>query len=133
MKISSDGALGSRGAALFEDYSDKPGHKGLLLMSDKQLEHHMSRWMDAGFQVNTHAIGDLANAKVLDYYEQLIGKYGSGDLRHRIEHAQILRVEDIPRFKAAGIIASIQPTHATSDKNMAGDRLGAAHRRAHPT
>jgi predicted amidohydrolase YtcJ len=123
-KISSDGALGSRGAALFEDYSDKPGHKGLLLMSDKQLEHHMSRWMDAGFQVNTHAIGDLANAKVLNYYELLIPKYNSDDLRHRIEHSQILRVEDIPRFNAASIIASIQPTHATSDKNMAGDRLG---------
>ena len=124
VKISSDGALGSRGAALFEDYSDKPGHKGLLLLSDEQLDHHISRAMAAGYQVNTHAIGDLANAKVLDYYERLIGKYNSGALRHRIEHSQILRVQDIPRFEASGIIASIQPTHATSDKNMAGDRLG---------
>jgi len=124
VKISIDGALGSRGAALFEDYSDEPGNKGLLLMSDEQLEHHIGRAMQAGYQVNTHAIGDLANAKVLDFYEHLIGKNNSAKLRHRIEHSQILRVEDIPRFKAAGVIASIQPTHATSDKNMAGDRLG---------
>lgn len=124
VKISSDGALGSRGAALFEDYSDRAGHRGLLLLTDEQLEHHIGRAMAAGFQVNTHAIGDLANARVLDYYQRLIGKYKSGELRHRIEHSQILRVEDIPRFEALGVIASIQPTHATSDKNMAGDRLG---------
>lgn len=124
VKISSDGALGSRGAALFEDYSDMPGHKGLLLLSDEQLEHHIGRAMAAGYQVNTHAIGDLANAKILDKYEYFIGKYKAGALRHRIEHSQILRLQDIPRFEAAGIIASIQPTHATSDKNMAGDRLG---------
>ena len=124
VKVSSDGALGSRGAALFEDYSDKPGHKGLLLLSDAQLELHIGRAMAAGYQVNTHAIGDLANAKVLDYYEALIKKHNSGGLRHRIEHSQVLRVADIPRFEAAGVIASIQPTHATSDKNMAGDRLG---------
>ena len=124
VKISIDGALGSRGAALFMDYSDQPGSKGLLLMSDEQLQHHIGRAMAAGYQVNTHAIGDLANAKVLDYYERLIGQYKSEAQRHRIEHSQILRVEDIPRFKSAGVIASIQPTHATSDKNMAGDRLG---------
>ncbi len=124
VKISSDGALGSRGAALFDDYSDMPGHKGLLLLSDEQLEHHIGRAMAAGYQVNTHAIGDLANTKALDNYEHFIQKYKAGALRHRIEHSQVLRVEDIPRFNAAGIIASIQPTHATSDKNMAGDRLG---------
>jgi len=124
VKISSDGALGSRGAALFEDYSDRPGHRGLLLLSDDQLQHHIGRAMAAGYQVNTHAIGDLANAKVLDYYQALIKKTDSQNLRHRIEHSQILRLADIPRFAAGGIIASIQPTHATSDKNMAGDRLG---------
>lgn len=124
VKLQIDGALGSRGAALFSDYSDSPGHTGLLLLDDEQFEHHVSRAMKAGYQVNTHAIGDLANARVLDYYERLIQTYNSGDLRHRIEHSQILRVADVPRFKAAGIIASIQPTHATSDKNMAGDRLG---------
>jgi predicted amidohydrolase YtcJ len=124
VKLQIDGALGSRGAALFSDYSDSPGHRGLLLLNDKQSQHHISRAMKAGYQVNTHAIGDLANTRVLDYYERLIEKYKVDDLRHRIEHSQILRVEDVPRFKAGGIIASIQPTHATSDKNMAGDRLG---------
>ena len=124
VKLQIDGALGSRGAALFSDYSDSPGHTGLLLLNDKQFQHHVSRAMKAGYQVNSHAIGDLANTKVLDYYERLIRKYKSGDLRHRIEHSQILRVADVPRFKAASVIASIQPTHATSDKNMAGDRLG---------
>jgi predicted amidohydrolase YtcJ len=124
VKISADGALGSRGAALFADYSDEPGHTGLLLVTDEQLDHHARRAMIAGYQVNTHAIGDLANARVLDYYERLIKQYDNAYLRHRIEHSQILRPQDIPRFAELGVIASIQPTHATSDKNMAGDRLG---------
>ncbi|MFT6275128.1 MAG: putative amidohydrolase YtcJ [Halioglobus sp.] len=124
VKISADGALGSRGAALFEDYSDEAGNKGLLLLKDEQLSLHINRAMAAGYQVNTHAIGDLANAKVLDYYEQFIAKHDSRHLRHRIEHSQILRLQDIPRFESLGVVASIQPTHATSDKNMAGDRLG---------
>lgn len=124
VKISADGALGSRGAALFEDYSDRPGQRGLLLVDDEQLKHHVARSMTAGFQVNIHAIGDRANARVLDYFEAMIGKYGSRALRHRNEHAQVLRLQDIPRFAELGVIASIQPTHATSDKNMAGDRLG---------
>ncbi|MFT5710400.1 MAG: putative amidohydrolase YtcJ [Halioglobus sp.] len=124
VKLQIDGALGSRGAALFSDYRDSPGHKGLLLLNDEQMERHIGRAMKAGYQVNTHAIGDLANTKVLNFYERLIAKFKSAGLRHRIEHSQILRVADIPRFKANGIIASIEPTHATSDKNMAGDRLG---------
>ena len=124
VKISADGALGSRGAALFDDYSDDPGHKGLLLLSDEDLGHHMDRAMAAGFQVNTHAIGDLANDRVLSQYERLNSDDDSRALRHRVEHAQILRPADIKRFAAAGVVASIQPTHATSDKNMAGDRLG---------
>jgi predicted amidohydrolase YtcJ len=124
VKISADGALGSRGAALFEDYSDQPGQKGLLLVNDEQLDTHMSRAMAAGYQVNIHAIGDLANARVLDYYEQMIKRYNNGNLRHRNEHSQIIRPQDINRFAEIGVIASIQPTHATSDKNMAGDRLG---------
>jgi len=124
VKISADGALGSRGAALFEDYSDAPGQKGLLLLTDAQLEHHMSRAMKAGYQVNTHAIGDLTNDRVLDYYERLIKQYDAGGQRHRIEHAQVLRPADISRMAEIDIIASIQPTHATSDMNMAGNRLG---------
>jgi len=124
VKISADGALGSRGAALFEDYSDKPGHKGLLLLTDEELKHHMSRAVAAGYQVNTHAIGDLANDRVLANYEMLNEQETSRALRHRVEHAQILRPKDVSRFVAADVVASIQPTHATSDKNMAGDRLG---------
>jgi len=124
VKISADGALGSRGAALFEDYSDEPGQKGLLLVNDEQLDQHMGRSMAAGYQVNIHAIGDKANARVLDYFELMIKKHDNRHLRHRNEHSQIVRPVDIPRFAEIGVVASIQPTHATSDKNMAGDRLG---------
>lgn len=124
VKISADGALGSRGAALHADYSDAAGQKGLLLHDPAQLSHHMQRSMTAGYQVNVHAIGDRANTLVLDAFEQLISQHESGALRHRIEHAQVLQLTDLKRFHELGIIASIQPTHATSDKNMAPDRLG---------
>ncbi|MBM7071879.1 amidohydrolase family protein [Shewanella sp. 202IG2-18] len=125
IKILSDGALGSRGAALIEDYSDKHGHKGLLLYRDSELKKIIKQAMSSGFQVNTHAIGDKANQLVLDHYENLISKTNSKALRHRIEHAQVLQLSDIPRFNQLGVIASMQATHATSDKNMAEDRLGA--------
>ena len=124
VKIYADGALGSRGAALFSDYHDAPGQRGLLLTGDEELDRHISSAMATGFQVNTHAIGDRANARLLDYYERMIKKYRNRDLRHRNEHSQIIRPQDIPRFAAIGVVASVQPTHATSDKNMAGDRLG---------
>jgi len=80
--------------------------------------------MNSNFQVNTHAIGDNANLKVLDNYERLINETGSRLRRHRIEHAQILRYEDIKRFSELGILPSMQAIHATSDKNMAQNRLG---------
>ncbi len=124
VKISSDGALGSRGAALIHDYSDKKGHKGLLLYSNQELARLIEQVMSAGFQVNTHAIGDNANKLVLDNYQKFIAKTGTQSLRHRIEHAQVLQLEDIPRFAELNVIASMQATHATSDKNMAEDRLG---------
>ena len=124
VKISADGALGSRGAALIEDYSDMPHHKGLLLHSNEELTALMKQSMQAGFQVNTHAIGDNANKIVIDNYEQLISETKTKALRHRVEHAQILQLSDIPRFHKLGIIASMQATHATSDKNMAEDRVG---------
>ncbi len=126
VKISADGALGSRGAALFEDYSDMPGQRGLLLVNDEQLDRYMDRSMAAGYQVNVHAIGDKANARVLDFLEQMIARHDNRHLRHRNEHSQIVRLEDISRFAEIGVVASIQPTHATSDKNMAGDRVGEA-------
>jgi len=124
VKISSDGALGSRGAALEEDYADEPGHRGLLLLEERVLAETMRRAARAGFQVNTHAIGDRANRLVLDVLEQMRTEDGDAGLRHRVEHAQILAPADLERFAALGVIASVQPTHATSDKNMAGDRLG---------
>ncbi len=126
VKISADGALGSRGAALFQDYSDMPGQRGLLLVNDEALDRYMDRSMAAGFQVNVHAIGDKANARVLDFMEIMISKHKTRHLRHRNEHSQIVRLQDIPRFAEIGVMASVQPTHATSDKNMAGDRLGEA-------
>ncbi|WP_068546909.1 amidohydrolase [Thalassotalea crassostreae] len=124
VKISVDGALGSRGAALVEDYSDLPHHKGLLLYSPEQLTSVMKTAMEFGFQVNTHAIGDNANKQALDNYQTLIEQTNSKHLRHRIEHAQVLLPADIVRFKQMNIIASMQATHATSDKNMAEDRIG---------
>ncbi|PKI17892.1 amidohydrolase [Colwellia sp. 12G3] len=126
VKIQADGALGSRGASLISDYSDHSGHKGLLLHDNKTLKHYIDFAMDAGFQVNTHAIGDNANKLILDLYQQAIQKSDTKKLRHRIEHAQVLRLEDIPRFSSLNIIASMQATHATSDKNMAVSRLGTA-------
>ncbi|MFT5483408.1 MAG: putative amidohydrolase YtcJ [Halieaceae bacterium] len=124
VKISADGALGSRGAALATDYSDQPGHRGLFLLNDLELERQMTRAMAKGFQVNVHAIGDSANTRVLDLFEQLLSGQSGSSLRHRVEHAQILDPSDINRFASIGVIASIQPTHATSDKNMARTRLG---------
>ena len=124
VKIVGDGALGSRGAALIEDYSDDSDNRGLLRYNDERLEYLMRVAMNGGFQVNTHAIGDNANMKVLDNYERLISETDSRNLRHRIEHAQILRYEDILRFAQLGVIPSMQATHATSDKNMAQDRIG---------
>ena len=124
VKISADGALGSRGAALIKDYSDQHGNKGLLLYSPEKLDILIKTVLNAGFQVNTHAIGDKANKIILDLYEKHITDSAKKALRNRIEHAQILRLEDIPRFAKLGVIASMQATHATSDKNMAQDRLG---------
>jgi predicted amidohydrolase YtcJ len=124
VKIQADGALGSRGAAMIDDYSDHSGHKGLLLHDNKSLNDYINSAMVAGFQVNTHAIGDNANKIVLDLYQTAIKANNSKALRHRVEHAQILRLKDIPRFNELGIIASMQATHATSDKNMAVNRIG---------
>ena len=124
VKIQADGALGSRGASLIDGYSDHAGHKGLLLHDKESLNLYMKTAMNAGFQVNTHAIGDNANKVVLDSYQVLIKTTNSRALRHRIEHAQILQLSDIPRFVELNVIASMQATHATSDKNMAVDRIG---------
>lgn len=124
VKISADGALGSRGAALHEDYSDKHGQKGLLLHTIPNLNKHVKEAMESGFQVNTHAIGDKANTLVLDAYAKWHKEKDKVALRHRVEHAQIIRPDELQRFADLDVIASMQPTHATSDKNMAESRLG---------
>ncbi len=123
VKIYADGALGSRGAALIDEYSDEAGNSGLLFADGQELGDAIAKSNDAGFQANVHAIGDLANRVVLDGFERVQNAQPSA-LRNRIEHAQIVALEDIPRFAELGIIASMQPVHATSDMNMAEDRLG---------
>ncbi|USX13855.1 amidohydrolase [Oxalobacteraceae bacterium OTU3CAMAD1] len=124
VKLYSDGALGSRGAALMSPYSDMPSTKGLLFYPNDEMLSKMNKAMRAGYQVNIHAIGDAGNRQILDAYAQLIPQYKNAQLRHRIEHAQVVALEDIPRFKPLGVIPSMQPTHATSDQNMAEHRVG---------
>lgn len=124
VKLYSDGALGSRGAALIEPYSDEPTSHGLLFHSFAEMDAMVKKAMTAGYQVNIHAIGDAGNRQILDIYAKEIAATHSGAQRHRIEHAQVVKLEDIPRFKSIGIIPSMQPTHATSDKNMAEQRIG---------
>jgi len=124
VKLYSDGALGSRGAALLAPYTDMPSTKGLLFYPNAEMLAKMNKAMKAGYQVNIHAIGDAGNRQILDAYAQLIPKYNNAALRHRIEHSQVVAVEDIPRFKSLGVIPSMQPTHATSDQNMAEQRVG---------
>ena len=124
VKISIDGALGSRGAALNEPYSDDPGNDGLLFYETEALSAKIEKASLQGFQVNIHAIGDRANKVVLDAHELVQDEHGPLGLRHRIEHAQVVSPDDFPRFAELDLIASIQPTHATSDMNMAEDRVG---------
>ncbi|WP_414646138.1 amidohydrolase [Burkholderia sp. LMU1-1-1.1] len=124
VKLYADGALGSRGAALMSPYSDMPSTKGLLFHPNDEMLAKMNKAMKAGYQVNIHAIGDAGNRQILDAYAQLIPKYNNAQLRHRIEHAQVVALDDIPRFKKLGVIPSMQPTHATSDQNMAEHRVG---------
>ena len=125
VKVYTDGALGSRGAAMLAPYSDRPDHSGLLLTTKTQLSYLFEQVISAGFQVAIHAIGDKGNRIALDEIEEAYSKVGGTELRHRIEHAQVVALEDIPRFKALNVIPSMQPTHATSDMNMAEDRIGA--------
>ena len=124
VKLFADGALGSRGAALLAPYADAPTERGLLFMSDAEMARRISTALKAGYQVNVHAIGDAANHQVLGAFETAYQSVGGRELRNRIEHAQVLALADIPRFKKLDLIASMQPTHATSDMNMAEDRIG---------
>ena len=126
VKLYADGALGSRGAALVEPYADDPGNRGLTLTSHQELARISRDALQTGFQVCTHAIGDRANAIVLDVYEEALNNNSNKnlDLRFRVEHAQVLSPADIPRFAALGVLPSMQPTHCTSDMYWAEERLG---------
>ena len=123
VKLYADGALGSRGAALSAPYSDEPGSRGLEVTPSARLADVIRRAAKAGFQPCVHAIGDAAVTRMLDIYEQVLG--AGSTLRPRIEHAQIVRPEDVPRFAKLGVIAAVQPTHCTSDMPWAPRRLGA--------
>ena len=129
IKLYADGALGSRGAALLEPYSDDLGNSGLIILKKERALPIFKSALRNGIQVNTHAIGDKANKVVLDWYEEAfasvpLGEWAVSEPRWRIEHSQILDVTDIPRFKALGVIPSMQPSHAIGDLHFAVDRLG---------
>lgn len=125
IKLYTDGALGSRGAALLEPYHDRPDTKGLLVTQPADLRRLYRSAAQHDFQINVHSIGDRGVKLALDEFEHMFSSFPRHtELRNRIEHAQVARLEDIPRFKSLNIIPSMQPTHATSDKNMAHDRLG---------
>ncbi|MCW5983224.1 MAG: amidohydrolase [Bryobacteraceae bacterium] len=124
IKLMGDGALGSRGAALFAPYADDPGNKGLLILSADEIERVARDARRRGFQVNTHAIGDRANRAVLEAYAAALG--GENDARFRVEHAQVITPEDFDLFLKYSVIASMQATHATSDMRWAEQRLGPA-------
>ncbi|MDX1364973.1 MAG: amidohydrolase [Arenibacter latericius] len=120
-KVFGDGALGSRGAAMREPYSDQPGHYGAMVTSVATIEDIARQISESDYQMNTHAIGDSANIAVFRAYKNVLE--GKPDRRWKIEHAQIISPEDFDYF-SDGIIPSVQPTHATSDMYWAGDRLG---------
>ena len=123
IKIYADGALGSRGAWLKRPYADKPDTSGLSFLTDEELRAKVDEAAKIGIQPAIHAIGDAANAQAIAAYEWLNQRY-PGDRRWRIEHVQVVDPADIPRIGKAGIIASMQPVHQTSDRTMAEARLG---------
>ena len=123
-KISGDGSLGARSAWMLDDYSDRPGHKGNGKWTDEQLYTVLYEARKAGFQTWVHCIGDAANRQCLDVYERLLKELPDPDARLRIEHAQILSPEDLPRFKQLGVIPTHQTVFLRTDKKVADDRLG---------
>ena len=125
VKLYADGALGSRGAAMLEDYSDDHGNRGLMVMSPAQLATAVAKAKRCGVQAATHAIGDRGNRETLDLYAKALAADAAGDHRWRIEHAQVLAPQDLPRLAGLHVIASMQPTHATSDMPWAQERVGA--------
>jgi predicted amidohydrolase YtcJ len=126
IKLYADGALGSRGAALLDPYADDSKNTGLLVSPPAFIQEVATKALKAGFQVNTHAIGDRGNRVALDAIEAALAAVPATDHRFRVEHAQILSYADIPRFAKLGVIPSMQASHQTSDMYWAGTRLGVA-------
>ena len=129
IKLYSDGALGSRGAALLEPYDDDPKNEGLVMLTHDTVMPILTEALREGIQINTHAIGDRANRLVLNWYEEAMNDIPAAERktaepRWRIEHSQIIHVNDIPRFAALGVIPSMQPSHAIGDLHFAEDRIG---------
>ena len=122
LKLYADGALGSRGAALWQPYTDDPGNTGLMLTTREEIEKVARDAVAHGFQVCTHAIGDRANRTVLDAYAAALG--GLNDKRFRIEHAQVISLPDLQKFKDFAILPAMQATHATSDMRWIDQRIG---------
>ena len=126
IKLFMDGAMGSRGALLFEEYQDDPGNKGLQLIDQELLTRATEAALRSGWQIATHAIGDRANEQVLDAYEQALNRVSEAkDARLRVEHAQVVRPTEVERFARLGVIASMQPSHAIDDMRWTEARLGA--------
>lgn len=126
VKLYMDGALGSRGAALLADYSDDHGNRGIFVTSPEAYRTAVEKAYRCHVQVATHAIGDRGNRQVLDTYQAVLGDHADSNHRWRVEHAQIVAPDDIQRFASLHLVASMQPTHATSDMPWAEQRLGAA-------
>jgi predicted amidohydrolase YtcJ len=124
IKITADGALGSRGAALLEPYSDDPHNSGLVITGEQRIRDVAVRALQEGFQLNVHAIGDWGNRLVLNAFESALQQVPTADHRFRVEHAQVLHFQDIPRFAELDVIPSMQGSHQTSDMYWAIDRLG---------
>ncbi|MEA2705271.1 MAG: hypothetical protein QOH22_59 [Gemmatimonadaceae bacterium] len=124
IKLYADGALGSRGAALLAPYSDDPTNSGLLVSPPAHIEAWAETALRRGFQVNVHAIGDRGNRIALDAFEAALRRVPKADHRFRVEHAQVISPQDIPRFAKLGVIPSMQATHQTSDMRWAETRLG---------
>jgi predicted amidohydrolase YtcJ len=124
IKLYADGALGSRGAALLAPYSDDPTNSGLLVSPPAHIEAWAETALRSGFQVNVHAIGDRGNRIALDAFEGALRRVPRANHRFRVEHAQVISQQDIPRFAKLGVIPSMQATHQTSDMRWAESRLG---------
>ncbi len=124
VKVYVDGALGSRGAALLEEYKDDPGNKGILITPEEKLVEGIRDAVRSGYQPLVHAIGDRGNRLALDAFEKVSDELQRDDFRGRIEHAQVINKNDIPRFNQLHILPSMQPVHATSDMYWAEARVG---------